>query len=466
MRAPQYRGTHEHSLPFPLVVTHGGIPGPRTALAIFLLAILFLVLPPLTAHAAMSIQEVKSAKGINAWLVEDHTNPIITINFFFDGGTTQDPPGKEGLANLMARLVPQGAGDLDGDAFQTKLDRAGATMTLEARRDGVHGAMSMLSLRKDAAFDLLGLALNRPRFEQEATDRIRAQILSGIIGNENEPNAIAEREWLSVLYGSHPYSRPEEGTKSGVAGVSPADLRASHKATFGRDGLHFVVVGDIDANALREKLDQVFGELPPTQALAPVADVTPQLGQQVKVKYDLPQTSLTLAYPGVKRDAPDFHAAMLMNDILGGSAFTSRLFQEVREKRGFAYYVHSDLFQQQHSETLLVRTATRPDRAAETLSLVRDVVKQMAERGPTEAELAAAKKHQIGAYPINYLNSSASIAATLLDMQLNNFGIDYIQRRAGLIEEVTIEQVKAVAKKLLSTEPAIMIVGPHLEHKG
>ena len=158
----------------------------------------------------------------------------------------------------------------------------------------------------------------------------------------------------------------------------------------------------------------------------------------------------------MKRDAPDFFAAVLMNEILGGGTFTSRLYDEVREKRGLAYGVNSNLVDHQHSNALIVTTATRSDRAAETLGIVKDVVKKMAEEGPTEAELEATKKYMVGAYAINNLDSSSAIAATLVELQLDNLGIDYMQRRAALIDGVTLDQVKAAAKKLLSAEPAIM----------
>lgn len=414
----------------------------------------------------MNIQEVKSEKGITAWLVEDHTVPIVAIRFVFDGGTAQDPAGKEGLANLMSGLFDEGAGDLDSDAFQVKLDDAGAEMSFDAQRDGTYGSMRMLSEEKDAAFDLLTLAVNRPRFDQAPLDRVRAQVLSGIIANERDPNAIAQRKWLSAIYGEHPYSRPDEGTRQSIAAITPQDLGAFHKASFARDGLHIAVVGDIDAATLKRKLDQLFGDLPQKQALAPVADTQPKLGQQLEVDYDLPQTSLQLAYPGVKRSAPDFFAAVLMNDILGGGTFTSRLYDEVREKRGLAYGVDSNLIDHEHSNALVITTATRSDRAAETLALVRKVVKELAEQGPTAAELEAAKKYMIGAYAINNLDSSGSIAATLLELQLDNLGIDYLQRRAALINAVTISDVKAAAKKLLSPDPAIMVVGPPLGSKG
>ncbi|WP_245455698.1 MULTISPECIES: pitrilysin family protein [unclassified Mesorhizobium] len=456
-------------MPFPHQAHH--FPSRRDgklarAFATLCFTLFFLVLPALAARAAMNIQEVKSEKGITAWLVEDHTVPIVAIRFVFDGGTAQDPAGKEGLANLMTGLFDEGAGDLDSDAFQVKLDDAGAEMSFDAQRDGTYGSMRMLSEGKDAAFDLLTLAVNRPRFDQAPLDRVRAQVLSGIIANERDPNAIAQRKWLSAIYGEHPYSRPDEGTRQSIAAITPQDLGAFHKASFARDGLHVAVVGDIDAATLRRKLDQLFGDLPQKQALAPIADTQPKLGQQLEVDYDLPQTSLQFAYPGVKRSAPDFFAAVLVNDILGGGTFTSRLYEEVREKRGLAYGVDSNLVDHEHSNALVITTATRSDRAAETLALVRQVVKGMAEQGPTEVELEAAKKYMIGAYAINNLDSSASIAATLLELQLDNLGIDYLQRRAALINAVTIADVKAAAKKLLSSDPAIMVVGPPLGSKG
>ncbi|MER8614357.1 pitrilysin family protein [Mesorhizobium sp. M1216] len=451
----QLRSAVAQALPSP-------VAGWKAWLAVLPLAIFFLILPALTARAAVNIQEVKSEKGITAWLVEDHTLPIVTLRLVFDGGTTQDPVGKEGLANLMTGLFDEGAGDYDSDTFQVQLDDAGAEMSFDARRDGIYGSIRLLSEREDAAFDLFRLAVNRPRFDQEPVDRIRDQLLSGIISNEREPHAIAELAWRRRLYGTHPYSRPDEGTKQSLARITPADLSAFHKSAFGRDGLHVAVVGDIDAKALSARLDQLFGDLPQKQALAPVPDVTPELGRRMLVACDLPQTSLQLVFPGVGRSDPEFYAAQLINDILGGSPFTSRLFKEVREKRGLAYGVSSSLEDYQHSNTLVVTTSTRSDRAAETLDLISQVIKELVDTGPTAAELEASKKYLIGAYAIHNLGSSSSISATLVELQLDKLGIDFIQRRPALIEKVTLDQVRAAAKKLLSAKPAIMGVGPRL----
>jgi zinc protease len=266
-----------------------------------------------------------------------------------------------------------------------------------------------------------------------------------------------------ALYGDHPYSRRTDGTPETLAAITSGDLKAFHRHLFARDDLTVAVVGAIDAETLKKVLDQVFGDLPEKAELTPVADVQPKLDQQVQITYDLPQTSLQLLYPGVRRNAPDFFAAYLMNQVLGGGTFSSRLFEEVREKRGLAYGATSNLIDREHADGLVIQTATRSDKAPETLKIVRDVVKRMAGEGPTAGELAEVKKYVIGAFAISNLDSSAAIARTLVDLQIDHLGIDYIQTRDAKIEAVTLDEVKAEARKLLSAEPAVLIVGPKFD---
>lgn len=436
-------------------------------LATAFLAIVFLTLPAiLPARAAMTIQEVKSDSGVTAWLVEDYSVPIISVRFAFRGGSTQDPVGKEGLINLMTGLFDEGAGDLDSDTFQDRLDDAGAEMRFNAGRDALYGSMRMLEEEKDKAFELLRLAITSPRFDQEPIDRIRAQIVSGIAADAHDPETAAKLAWSEALYADHLYSRRDDGTPETLATITATDLRALHERLFARDNLIVGVVGAIDAETLKKELDKLFGGLPEKADLTAVPDVTPKLAQEVEVVYDLPQTSLQLAYPGVPRDDPEYFAAYLMNHILGGGSFTSRLFTEVREKRGLAYSVNSGLLNYEHANGLVISTATRSDRAAETLKVIRDVVKQMAESGVTAEELAAAKKYVVGAYAISNLDDSSSIANTLVGLQMDHLGRDYIQKRVGLINSVTLDQVQAAARKLLSAQPAVMVLGPALADGG
>lgn len=428
--------------------------------ASFLAVTVLTLLVTVPAQAEVAFQQVTSPKGITAWLVEDYSVPLVTIRFSFEGGSAQDPVGKEGLANLMTALFDEGAGDLDSDAFQIKLDNAGAEMSFSADADFVSGSMRMLADQQDEAFALLKMSIEAPRFDQNPIERMRSQIISGILAHAQNPQTIAQIKWAETLYGGHPYARRGDGTPETLATIQSADLRALHQAMFARSNLHVGVVGAIDAETLKRRLDDLFGDLPAEPKLAPIADIDPTLGKELHIEYKLPQTSIYMAFPGVERDAPDFFAAYVMNYILGGSDFSSRLFTEVREKRGLTYGVSSALQGYEHSNSLMIGTSTRADRAAETLKVMQDVIAGLAKDGPTEAELVSAKKYIIGSYAINGLNSSVAIARTLVGLQDTDLPIDYIARRPDLINAVTVEQVKAAAVKLLTVKPTILFLGP------
>ncbi|RIK84286.1 MAG: peptidase M16 [Hyphomicrobiales bacterium] len=431
------------------------------ALTTLLLALVLLVLPALApARAAVKIQEVTSDGGVTAWLVEDYTVPIVAVRFAFTGGSVQDPAGKEGLSNLMTGLFDEGAGDLDADAFQERLDEVGAEMSFDARRDAVYGSMRMLAEEREAAFDLLRLAVTQPRFDAGPIERIRAQIVTGIQRDMRDPNVLGRDQFARALYGDHPYARRTDGTAESLAGLTAEDLRALHARTFARGNLSVAVVGAIDADALKVELDRVFGDLPAEPRLDPVEKARLNLAQEVRYAYPLPQATLQLVYPGLERDDPGFFAAFLMNHMLGGGTFSSRLFDEVREKRGLAYGVGSSLVTSDYSDMLVIGTSTRADRAQEALAVIRDVVREMADSGVSEEELARAKTYLVGAYAINNLDSSSSVARTLVELQKDKRGIDYIERRAALIEAVTLDEVKAAAQRLLTAEPAVLVIGP------
>lgn len=415
----------------------------------------FLALP---AHA-VEIKEVVSPKGIRAWLVSDSSVPLISMRFSFKGGSSQDPVGKEGLANLMTSLFDEGAGDITSDAFQERIDNLGAEMSFSASPDSVTGGVRMLAENRDAVVSLLKLAINQPRFDQDAVDRMRQQIVAGIDASQRDPSTIASRKFAEVLYGNHPYARPDDGTVKSVNAITRDDLVAFHQRNFARDKLVVGVVGAISVEELVPMLDTLFGDLPATADLVPVPEAKLALGATTSISYDLPQTSIAFVYPGVRRNDADFFAAYLMNHILGGG-FSSRLYAEVREKRGLAYSVSSSLMLRDHSAGLMISTATRPEKAQDTLKIIREQVARMAKEGPTEDELKAAKSYLIGSYAVSNLDSSGAVASTMVGLQEAGLSRDYIERRHELIGAVTLDQVKAVAQKLLQAEPAILIVGP------
>lgn len=423
----------------------------------------FVAVLAMPARAAVDIQEVTTDSGITAWLVEDYTIPMIAINFSFNGGTNQDPDGKSGLVNLMSGLFDEGAGDLESNEFQEALDNAGAEMSFNASSDALYGQMRLLSDNKDEALDLLALAINEPRFDDGPVERIRQQVLTGIRANSRDPQRQGNQEFARVLYGDHPYARENSGTEEDVTSLTADDLRNAHGRLLAKSNLHVAVVGAIDAETLKADLERIFGALPQDAELAEIERVEPKLGEEVFYEFALPQSTVQLVYPGVERDDPEFFAAYLMNHILGGGTFSSRLFNEVREVRGLTYGIGSWLANRDYSSSLALSTSTRSDQVAQALEVIEMEVSKLVEEGPTAEELEQAKTYVIGAYAINNLDSSASIARTLLELQRDDLGIDYIDTRVAQIEAVTLDEVGASAQRLLTARPSVLVIGPRAQ---
>ena len=419
-----------------------------------------LALPLLAAPAlATTIERVVSPGGIEAWLMHEPAVPMIAIDFAFVGGAAQDAPGKGGTASLVASLLDEGAGDLDAKTFHARLERKAIELGFQAERDTLRGTLRTLTENKDEAFDYLRLAVTQPRFDQSDVEVIRAQILSMLRRATTSPTDIANSRWWQVAFADHPYGRPVNGTLESVPTVTIADLKDYTHRVLARGNLKVAVVGDIDAETVKVMLDRVFGGLPAQPELKPVPNVSPQgLGRRIVVKVDVPQAVVAFGGPGIARKDPDFMAAYIVNHILGGGAFSSRLYQEVREKRGLAYSVYDSLVWLNHSALFLGGTATRADRAGETLEVIDKEIHRLAEEGPTEDELAKAKAYLNGSFVLN-LDTSSKIAALLVQLQLDGLDIDYFTRRPEMINGVTLQDARRVAKRMLDGGMLVTVAG-------
>ena len=412
--------------------------------------------------SATTIERVTSAGGIQAWLVHERAVPLIAVEFAFAGGAVQDSAGKAGTAALTASLLDSGAGDLDSTAFSDRLERKAIQMSFSAQRDTMQGTMRTLTENRDEAFELLRLAVTAPRFDAKDVEISRAQILSLLRRETTSPADIANRRWWETAFEGHPYGRPVNGTAETVASISIDDLKSYAHRVLARQNLKIAVVGDIDAETLKVLLDRTFGALPEKPELYAIANVAPRgLGRRIEVSLDVPQTVVDFGGPGIPRQDPDFMAAYLVNHILGGGSSDSRLYQEVREKRGLAYSVSDNLVWLDHAAVLLGGTATRADRAGETVDLIEQEIHHFADSGPTAGELTEAKRYLNSAFALN-LDSSTKIAGLLVQLQLDGFGTDYFTRRGAMIEAVTLDDARRVAKRLLDKGLLVTVVGkPH-----
>lgn len=412
-----------------------------------------------TAASAVTIEKIVSPSGIQAWLVRDSAVPLVSLNYSFRGGSSQDSAEKSGTANLAGDLLDEGAGDLDGQTFHERLENHAIELSFQAGRDQFHGSLRSLSEHREEAFDLLRLALTAPRFEAEAVERVRGQEIAGLHRETTNPNNIASRNWWRTAFPGHPYGRETKGTLQSVPTITADDLRDYVRRVFARNELTVSIVGDIDVKTAGELIDRAFAKLPAKNNLKPVADAKPAgLGRRIVIDLDVPQAVVTFGGQGLARSDQDFMAGYIVNHILGGGSFSSRLYKEVREKRGLAYGVSESLVWFKHAAITIGGTATRADRTSDALAIIETETKRMAEGGPTEEELAAAKSYLKGAYALS-LDTSAKIAAQLTQIQLDGLGIDYMQRRSAMIDSVTLDDAKRVAKRLFGGGMLVTVVG-------
>lgn len=422
-----------------------------------LLAALFLLASNRPAEA-MQIKSVKSPGGIEAWLVEDHSNPMMAMRFSFEGGSAQDPSGKEGLSNFVSSMLDEGAGKLDAAAFQERLEDLAIRLSFSDTQDAFYGNFETLTANREEGAELLRLAINEPRFEKDAAERIRQQILASLVYAAKDPDRVASQEWFALAFGDHAYGRRSSGTEASVAAITPADLAAYRNKVFARSNLRIVAVGDITEADLGKLLDKVFGALPEKAELVPVPQVAPVTGGKTKIiEMDVPQSVAVFGFGAMPRKDPDFLTAFVLNQLIGGGGFASRLMEEVREKRGLAYSVYSYLQPMRNASIFSGGVATRNDAVKTSIELIREELEKVATEGPNEAEFANAKSYLTGSYALRF-DTNVKIATQLLGLMEEGYGPDYVEKRNALIDAITLDDAKRVAKRLLDTGNMIVTI--------
>ena len=397
---------------------------------------------------ASTVQKVTSPGGIEAWLVEDYAVPLVAFEFAFAGGTSQDAPAKAGATSMLAALLDEGAGDMDAEAFHRAMDDIAVEISYSADRDSFHGRMKTLVRHFDGAKDLLKLTIQAPRLDDDAIERVRSQMLAGLRREAKDPDALAGKAWREAAFPNHPYGLAGRGTPDTVPTITRGDLLALRSAIMARSDLKVAVVGAIDATRLAAALDDVFGELPADNSLTPIADIVMAgLGTRTVIDLDVPQSTIRFGLPGIPRHDPDYWPGVVVNHILGGGVFSARLFREVREKRGLAYSVHSQLASLDHSALFSGGTSTKNERAAESLSVIEEEIAKLAAEGPSADELDKAQKYLIGSYALRF-DTSTKIAGNLVSLQLDGHPVEFLDERNGKIAAVTLEDTLRVGKRL------------------
>ncbi len=418
---------------------------------------IFLMLAASVARADIDIKEVTSPGGINAWVVEEPSIPFIALEIRFRGSASLDLPGKRGATNLMAGLLEEGSGDMTAQEFQTAREALAARFSYRAYDDILSISARFLTENQDAALGLLRQSLIDPTFEQDALDRVRAQVLTGIASDSKDPNEIANMAFNAGAFGAHPYGNSLSGTEETVNGLTRDDMFDAHRNALTRDQLFVSVVGDVSADDVGAMLDALLIELPETGPALP-ADVAFGLdGGVTVIDYDTPQSVALFGHAGIKRDDEDFFAAYIINQVLGAGGFESRLMEEVREKRGLTYGIRTYLVPKFHAEMVLGSVASANDTIAQAIEVTRNEWARMANEGMTAEELATAKTFLTGEYPLRF-DGNSEIATIMVGMQMIGLSPDYVINRNAFIEALTLEDVNRVAAELLQPDALHFVV--------
>lgn len=422
----------------------------------FLSAILLVVLA-LPVRAGVEIREVTSPGGIKAWLVEEPSIPFVALEVRFKGGASLDAPGKRGATNLMVGLLEEGAGDLDSQGFAKAAEALAAQFSYDVGDDTLSVSARFLTENRDAAVQLLRSSIIEPRFDPQAVERVRAQVLASIRSSEKDPDEIASRSFDALAFGEHPYGSQYAGTQESVAALTREDIIAAHDGAMARDRMFVSAVGDITAEELGFLLDDLLGELPAEGAAMPVQAALMLEGGTTVVEFDTPQSVALFGHEGIDRHDDDFFAAYVLNVILGGGGFESRLMEEVRVKRGLTYGVYSYLAPKDHAALYLGSVSSANDRIAEAVEVIRSEWAHIAQDGVTEEELVKAKALLTGAYPLRF-DGNGSIARIMVGMQMDDLPIDYIATRNDKVNAVTLDEVNRVASELLRPEKLHFVI--------
>ncbi|MDE2759715.1 MAG: pitrilysin family protein [Paracoccaceae bacterium] len=421
----------------------------------FVVASFLLLIPGL--NAAVDIQEFETPNGIEVWLVEDHSNPILALQMFFLTGSVHDPVEKEGSTYMMMGLLEEGTDDLDAVGFQIEVEELGAIFDFDTYKEAVAVSAQMITEHLEPSVDLLRKALEQPSFDSEPMERVRGQILTNIDFDEKDPEEIAFDAFIDIMFGDHPLNRKREGNKSSITNLTREDIIAAYQNALVRGKVVVGAAGDITADQLGELLDGLLGGLPDTTPPVVQPLALPQEGHVEIIDFPTPQSTIVFGHRGLIRNDPDFLMAYVLNEVFGRSGFNSRLQKKLRVDLGLTYGIGSFLSTYQTGGMVIGSMATANETVNEAIEAIRQEWANVANEGITQEELDTIKMYLKGSYHLRF-KTNEDIAGILAGMQLDNIPASYVKHRNDMIEAIELEDINRVAKNLFRPEELVFVV--------
>ncbi|HWP56965.1 MAG TPA: pitrilysin family protein [Candidatus Acidoferrales bacterium] len=429
----------------------------RTLLALALLSSMTLT-GPAFSEIRPAPQRTVMDNGVVLLTAEQRGLPMVTLKFLLDAGSRHDPAGHEGLACLTARLLTYGTRTRTATQIAEALDFIGASLNTGC--DQETASVTLTTLRKDlsAGLNLLADVLINASFPPDEIDRQKQAVIAAIRAKAEKPGEIANKKFAEALFPQSAYGRQPEGSEESVKKIARSDLVEFHGNFYRPNRAILAVVGDISHREALKRLTKAFQGwekgTPPKDAFTP-----PKAGgpETIRVHKSLTQANIVLGHEGVPRGHPDYYAIQVMNYILGGGGFSSRLMEEIRNQRGLAYSVYSQFDAAKLAGSFQIVMQTKNETASEAIRIAKEEIQRIREKGVTDEELKAAKDYLIGSFPLR-LDTNRRIAAFLAQVEFFELGLDYPERYPEFIRRVTRADVARVAKRYLLPNKLITVI--------
>lgn len=433
----------------------------------FLFLISHLLFLTLTYGSEPLGKRVETPEGMVALVAERHNLSIVKVNVVIKAGSVLEPEGKAGLANLTAELLTEGTKKRTAQEISDEIDFIGGSLNSSGGADSISVSLSVLKKDIEKGFDILSDIILNPSFEDKEVDRIKKLIKGSIKREDEEPDAVAGKAFAKEVFGSHPYGRPVEGKDETIDRISREDIVEFHSRYYLPNNTIIAIAGDVTGEEVIELINKYFSNWKKPPFNSPlikggveggVPDLPEIKGRKVnRIDRGLTQATIILGHRGISRDNLDYYAVSVMNYILGGGGFASRLVQNIRDTKGLAYDVNSSFAPHKEAGSFSVEVQTKNESAGIAIKEILKEIKRIREDGVTEQELSDAKGYLIGSFPLR-IDTDAEVAGMLTAIEFYGLGLDYPDRYKSLINAITKEDVQRVAKKYLDPENFVMVI--------
>lgn len=427
---------------------------------------LFLGFVSQSVLAALPIQHWRADSGARVFFIESRDLPIVDISVDFSAGSSTDTRDKSGRAGMTLYLLSLGAGGLNEDQIAKALADVGAQMGARFDQDRAGVTLRTLSNARERAqaLGILGRVLQHPAFHENVLEREKARVIAGLKEVDTKPATIADRTLMKMLYGSHPYGLRGSGEVDSVGALHRDDLVDFYRSRYSAANAVVSIMGDLSRTEAAAVAESLTAELSKGQPVSEVADVTAPVADTRRIAHPAAQSHILLAYPGLSRDDPDYFPLLVGNHILGGGGFTSRLMEEIRQKRGLAYSVDSHFLPLRKQGPFEIGLQTQKDQAEEALVLTRKILADFVAGGPTEQELIEARQNIIGSFPLR-IDSNKKIIGYLAMIGFYNLPLTYLDDYVKAVANVTVPQIKDAFQRRIDPDGMVAVVVGAVEAK-